>query len=650
MAFKLFPSFSFDESNVGPRPIRTASVDRIALVGTFERGPVSPQVVDATTAEQMFGFTNHVGSAHLQMMVAQGADSFLIKRVMARGARAYREVSLTGTVTTGGSIKVSLLYKANPTGSSVTNVVTVDLTKDSTAAQVRDGIVNQVNGSRDASGNVLPIRAIATPDGLLRFESRKAEDRLASVKIEPQTTAGITYDAQDTTEDITAVAVTLDGGKDEPTPAQSVLMNSSLEPVIHFEAVWPGTSGNNIVCLVRQGSIPGCFDFELSVEDSDGDINVERYKDVRIAKYGSAKIDLYDVDKLSAFKTSKMVRAQHVMPDLAVESGNERAFVEDYLEFDSANREMNTLLAFTTGDDGDNDIDTEDFLHAIDMLKDFQCTVVTCPGEKPVGVDQRAIQEKIKQHVVEMETVYGEALGLRVGVISSPRLSDLPTLQDQFSTGAVGDNKRIVYVTGWATSALLPRFKKYGIDPAAIYAAHLAVVAQVSGPHVSPAARTSAPSISGILEVDTPIGVVAQNEITRCRMEAIILDPVTRDFRMLNGRTTCSDGAWYWICVRRVYDKIRMDVFFNMQFIKSEPSSRMMDSVIENSINGYLANLLSGRIINGYDPAVSNDTNNPAAVRAMGIRYVDFGIEPVFPNDFVQFNINRVLTASVRLA
>ena len=240
----------------------------------------------------------------------------------------------------------------------------------------------------------------------------------------------------------------------------------------------------------------------------------------------------------------------------------------------------------------------------------------------------------------------GEHIGLRIAVGSLPRGSKITDIAALKVANWIPNSKRTVILMGWATYSKLQTFKRFGIDPAALYAAHLLVTPV----HVSPAARTTSPLIVTVTEVDTPVGTSAWNEITKNKLDAIVVDPVTGGFHMLNGRSTSSDPAWCWICYRRVYDKIRTDLFNGFQFIKSEPSTAALDTVVQDTANNYLQGLLYDKVLAGFDPAVSNDNNNPPAIRAAGKRYVDIGIELIPPNDFTQFNLNRVLRGSIRLA
>lgn len=601
MSFQLFPSFSFNESNVGPRPVRSASVDRIGLVGMFARGPLVPQICDAATAQLIYGFTNDVGSAHLQMMAAQGADSFLINRVLGGARKASLETALTGTATGAGSITVDI----KSGGTTVT--ASVALAGGETAVTIVASMISAINA---LAGNtyVTATQGGTTSKLMATAKTGGTAGNALQIKWTLNTSTGITFGPGTPT-----TFTNLTGGLNGPTTSSVNVVDGTTATVMTLTSVWPGATANSIVAVVSAGSDTGKFNVTLTYADE----NIkEIFRDVDLT-------DIYDEDKVTAFRGSLLVRAQ-----LGAGTGTP----------------VNGTLNLTGATDGTTVV-TQDFNDAIDTLHNYQASILVCPGIKPNGVDQMAIQANLTAQAEAIDAEMGEETGLRIAVGSLPRNSVVADIATYKAANWIPNSKRTAILMGWSTSSKLTKFKRFGIDPAALYAAHLLTTPI----QVSPAARSSSPFFVGITEVDTPVGIAAQNEITKNRMDAII-NVTGGGFHCLNGRSTSSDGAWYWICYRRVYDKIRQDIYAGFQFSKSEPQNKALDSVIETTANNYLQGLLYDGIINGYNPAVSNDSNNPAPIRAAGQRFVDFGIEMVPPNDQTQFNLNRVLTASIRLA
>jgi hypothetical protein len=607
MAFQLFPSFSFFEGNVGPRPVRSVTQARVGMVGVFKYGPAVPTLADADDAAKLFGRDTSVGSAHMQAIIDQGVQDILISRVTPQAASASLSTVIAGTAQSTGTLSVSL-QNAGLTPDNFS----IPIASGDTASEIVTAMVAAVPASFQTilTFAVNPDNAGETGSFKVTAVAQGENGNNIPIKLDIGSLIGITGAT------ISAAGVNLTGGKSEARSAAITLLDSNGNSILKLTELSAGASANfNTKVTVKDSLEQGRF--TLILENKDRGL-VETYSEIEIS-------DVFDEDKFAPLRSSRIASGE-VISTGAVPKPVDR-------------------LNFEGGSDG-SPVTTEDFIRAIDALENLNCTVICCPGIKPNGVDQWSLNAALLAQAEKADTHMGEMIGLRVACLSMPRgtvASDLPGMK---AASRIPDSQRVSVVVGWGTSARQPKFKRYGIDGAALMAGHLVVTRA----HISPAARTSSPTIKGITELDTPASISAWNEITRYRMDALIADPVSGAFHCLNGRSTSSDPAWYWISTRRIYDKVRTDIFFNFQFIKSEPSNPALDSVISVGINAYLQNLVVNGELAGYDPTVSNDTNNPPAVRAAGERYVDIFIEPVYPNDKTQFNLNRVQRASIRLA
>lgn len=611
MAFQLFPSIGFNESNVGPRPLRSVTIDRVGMVGQFSRGPAAPAIADANDAVQLFGADATVGSVQLQAILDQGVSDLLIQRVLPRARSASLSVTLSGTVAGTGSFSVS--YKV---GAAVQVDIPVTIVAGDTASVVVTKIVAAVQAASPASPALFAVDTGNTgTTGKLKVTAVTPGAAGSTIQVRGLLTTFTGLTATTPATFLTALQ-SLVGGADAPVAPTVTLVNGATQ-LLKLTMIHPGTSGNtNTKAVVSAAIDAGKFDLVLT--NAVWGIT-ETYMDLDLT-------DIYDVDKLARLRNSRLATGV-VLSSAAVPSPG---------TFD--------LIG---GADGDSaNVSTEDFIAAIDALETLNCTIICAPGIKPVGVDQWSLNAVLLAQAEAGEVEMGELIGLRIAILAAPRgmvAEDLPALK---TASRIPNSKRAVMVAGWGTSARQPRYNRFGVDPSAVYAGHLLV----TPPQVSPAARTSSPTIKGITEVDTPVRIPQLNEITRYRMDAIINDPAIGALHMLNGRSTSADPAWYWIMYRRVYDKIRTDVFVQSQFTKSEPSNPALDRVFQQLIDGYLENQLASGLIAGYNPTVSNDSNNPPAVRALGQRYVDVFFELTPANDQTQFNLNRVTQASIRVA
>lgn len=601
--FQLYPSFSFDESNVGLRAIRPAGVDRIGLVGEFARGPLNPVIVDYSLFSALYGVSLHAGSIGVQVANDQGANDFALVRVLGTGVKATRTLAVTGTASASGTLTVNI-----NDGSAKTYPITV--TNGDTGAVVAAAIAAALTADSATLGVTAVVNGTTTTQVDLEADSVGTAGNSFTAHI-TGTVAGLTPTP--------TVSTAFSGGVDGPAAATKNITTvsgyASGTVVFTLTAVSPGSWGNNITVQVSDGSETNLKNVVLTYAD---DNIVEVYNDVDLT-------DVYDEDKLVAFRGSVLATAT------VVNAGSVPA------------NTTGSGVSLATGANGPA-ATTQNYIDAINKLEDVYCTFIICPGLKASGIDQDAINSTLVAQAEKVANLLGEATGLRMAIVPAPRGTKVADLAGLKSGNKIPNSKHAVMVMGWGTYAKQQKLRRYGVSPDAMYAGHM-----VATPiQVSASAQTSSPFIQSILEVDTPVGISAQNEITKYKLDAVVLQ-MTGGLHMLNGRTTSSDPAWYWSCIRRVYNKIRTDIFFNMQFIKSEPSDSRLDAVVQDSINAYLDNLLQARVIAGYNPTISNSLNNPPAVRAQGLRYVDFGIEPLFPTDFVQFRIARVLTGQVRI-
>ncbi len=620
MAFNVNPGFSFNESNVGVRPVRTVSFDRVGMVGCFNAAPASAQVLGPKDAEFLFGKDLSVGSVHLQALLDQNVPDVLVSPVHTAARKAVLATTFTGTAATGtGTMNVTIVDA---------DAVSTTVTVATTVSQVASTVATNVAAALNANATFAALVVVTAPTGntgttgKLTFTAVDAGDAGNDITIlfGLTTTTGLTGTTPST---IFSTAAHLAGGYDAPEAATATLADDADADVVTFTAVRLGTkvTVKTIVEASLDDDEDGTRLFNLTLTESySGTTYTETYRNVDLT-------DVYDDDKLSATRNSRIatgvVESSTTLPELG-----------------------STTL--TGGSDGDTAYTLQDFYTAIDAMEEFHCTIVVCPGAKPAGISQKSLDDAMLIHAEGTDTEMGELMGLRIFVGSMPKgtlAADMSTLK---AASRIPDSKRCVMVVGWGTSTRQPKFTRYGVDGAALYAGHLVMTPT----EVSPAAATSAPKIKGISEIDSPITVPNQNTLNLYRCDAIIKDPITGAFVVLNGRTTSSDPAWYWVCYRRVYDAVRTDIFFGFSWVKSEPmraGAKGLDSQIENGVDAYLSGKV-GSWLNGYSPTVSNDANNSEASRNAGQRFVDVYMEMVPPNDRTQWNLNREAKASIRLA
>jgi len=110
----LFPNISFDESDVGPRPVTAIPGNRIGVVGEFNRGPNNQFILVDTpdSLVRLLGKDASRGSVAIQTAMDQGARDFGVRRVMGRGVSDGSSVRFLLEGPAAGSGRVVLFSTA----------------------------------------------------------------------------------------------------------------------------------------------------------------------------------------------------------------------------------------------------------------------------------------------------------------------------------------------------------------------------------------------------------------------------------------------------------------------------------------------------------------------------------------------------------
>ncbi len=605
-----YPSFTFNEKVIGPRPVRTFFQDVAGIVGQFARGFYNKAFpCDAAEAFQRYskrGLLN--GDVGMGAVYAQGASQFVLSAVHGSASHPTIKVALKGTLTVAGKATLTIVDSRGEAPVTTTYAPEANLIIGKTAKDALQAIVDLITADADGPVTATMDAASVNADASITV-SAKTYGALAAGKL----TAALTISGTGFTNNVPAVAADL-VGINAPGFASCLLDNEDDADAVRLDVHYPEEWANTeLTAKVIEGSMPSK---RTIVVTNSVDNQVDTIKDV----------DLTDVEN----------------GDLLVASKG-KIYVEAHVLDATKPLKVTTApVAFTGGSNG-APVTTADYVRAVERLAEEFCTFVFAPGPMPDGVDRAAVVSALEAQVTEINEQLGEAYGLRVFVDYAERGLTEQNLVEGY---VVSDSDCIVKVVGWVTPAFAPKLRRFGASPDGFYIGK----AMMTPYHVSVAARSSSPAYKGVIECDSPVGVKVWNKITAYRMDAIVYDRVLKTYQNLNGRTTTSSPTkCYWLCWRRVMNMLRTEIFQLIYTIMAEPSDRNLDNDVMERCNNRLAVKLKTSVIAGYNPTVSNDTNNPAAVRNAGKRVVDLGVELIPPNDFTEVNIERVQTATVRV-
>ncbi len=119
-----------------------------------------------------------------------------------------------------------------------------------------------------------------------------------------------------------------------------------------------------------------------------------------------------------------------------------------------------------------------------------------------------------------------------------------------------------------------------------------------------------------------------------------------RGIRVWGARTLSSDGSWRYLNVRRLFNYVEKSIQRGTQWVVFEPNDMNLWERVKRDITAYLKTVWSSGALFGAtaDQAffVKCDAeNNPAEQRDLGRLFVDIGIAPVKPAEFVIFRIGQ---------
>jgi hypothetical protein len=144
-------------------------------------------------------------------------------------------------------------------------------------------------------------------------------------------------------------------------------------------------------------------------------------------------------------------------------------------------------------------------------------------------------------------------------------------------------------------------------------------------------------------------------EINVTKAEQDMLNPVGvncirsfpgRGIRIWGARTLTSDPSWRYINVRRLFNYIEASVERSTQWAVFEPNDYRLWSRLRRDISAFLRNTWRSGALFGRTPEQAffvkiDEELNPPEVRDLGQLFVEIGIAPVKPAEFIIIRIGQ---------
>lgn len=582
------PSVNISEIIEGPLPVRSTNLNRIGLVGTSRKGKYGSAVLVQSDDEldSKVGRTLDMGSVGLQVVRDEGGSDNVFVRVMGRGRLASTFMSITNPDKTSAEVDtLTLTVKANAADASP-KVYTAPVAAGTVLKDALNALVTAVASDPTA---IVAVALDLSGAGRLLITAKTpgtAGNDIMVKLVESSAT-------DDFIEDITEF-INLLGGQNPPAAAQAT------RDSVKLVAISEGLAGNLISYQIVAGEKTGTVDLLLT------DNSVSPVVKEKFLLDFTLPASLINTNEFAATRGSSLVRAFYVGAGT--------------MEASKVPATMSSPASLAGGVDGASSIDETDYIDALKVLAKTQCNIILAPGQTSAMVRAALIKQAEDTTILE---------GLRIAVINAPKaLIDVPAVKAATEGLASADGSAVM-VAGWATYVGQSALAELSVSPDAFYAGHLAATPA----HVSPAARSSSPFLRSAVAVDTVNTETMLHAYTDARLEALIVDPTTGGFHCLNGRTLASNAAHYYVCIRRMANRIKTDIFFASQPLKSEPKNDNLMASVKGMITSYLDGLTNvGQIRGGGVRNVAKTTN--------GLR-LDFDWLPVYPADQIDYGMYR---------
>ncbi len=119
-----------------------------------------------------------------------------------------------------------------------------------------------------------------------------------------------------------------------------------------------------------------------------------------------------------------------------------------------------------------------------------------------------------------------------------------------------------------------------------------------------------------------------------------------RGIRIWGARTLSSDPAWRYINVRRLFNMIEQSIENGTQWVVFEPNDHFLWSRVTRDVRSFLKTVWRTGALFGQAPDQAfyvkcDSETNPPETRDLGQLFVEIGIAPVKPAEFVIFRISQ---------
>jgi uncharacterized protein len=289
------------------------------------------------------------------------------------------------------------------------------------------------------------------------------------------------------------------------------------------------------------------------------------------------------------------------------------------------------------------DITQRSGLEGLEIAEDV--TMVCCPDLMANGgtaLDREAIKS------VQLAMIaHCENMGDRLAILDPPPDLTPQQVSDWRMKEAGYDSKYAALYYPWI-KVPGPDNKPLSIPPSGYMAGIWARNDSQRGVHKAPANEV----IHGVLDPDAPV-TKGEQDILNPQGVNCIRSFSGRGVRVWGARTlSTTDPAWKYINVRRLFNYVEKSIELGTQWVVFEPNSPDLWARVKRDVSAFLNVAWREGMLFGNSAAEAffvkcDAENNPAETRDLGRLYIDVGLAPVKPAEFVIFRLSQMAGGGV---
>jgi phage tail sheath protein FI len=266
-------------------------------------------------------------------------------------------------------------------------------------------------------------------------------------------------------------------------------------------------------------------------------------------------------------------------------------------------------------------------------------TMIACPDLMAAYQAGAIDRDGVKSVQIAM-IAHCERMGDRMAI-----LDPLPDLSPQEvrawrQTETNYDSKFATLYYPWIKIAG-PEGQPIAVPPSGHMAGIYAYTDNTRGVHKAPANEV----IRGALEATTQITKGEQDTLNPIGVNCI-RSFTGRGLRVWGARTLSSDPAWRYINVRRLFNYVEKSIQNGLQWVVFEPNDQNLWAKVRRDVTAFLTGVWREGALFGTSPDQAffvkcDEELNPSDVRDRGQLFIDVGMAPVKPAEFVIFRLSQ---------